>query len=156
MGYRIELSADPHDQTITVTAPQPGNTHHTYSFHPSALRDLPPGSMNVHSYPSLPHHVYSPHLQYMAHSPLPDSHFSPAVHNQQTTAAANYLGNLNGNRPAEKQPDDEFNHAIQFLNKIKSRYSEDANVYQQFLSILHMHQKEHRLSDVCYVSPSFH
>ncbi|KAF8311768.1 PAH2 domain-containing protein [Clavulina sp. PMI_390] len=35
-----------------------------------------------------------------------------------------------------------FSHAIQFLGKVKSRFSEDPNTYKVFLAILESHRKE--------------
>ena len=40
------------------------------------------------------------------------------------------------NSTVEKQPPGELNHAIQYFNKIKARYSDDPNTYKQFLDIL--------------------
>ena len=53
--------------------------------------------------------------------------FSPAVQGAaQTNAAASFLGGGFG----------EFDHAIQFLNKIKTRFPEDPDTYKIFLEIL--------------------
>jgi hypothetical protein len=53
------------------------------------------------------------------------------------------------NRNVEKQQAGEFNHAIQYLNKIKARYSDDPDKYKNFLEILQTYQKEQRgLNDV--------
>ena len=65
--------------------------------------------------------------------------YSPAVHGAQAAAAAaaaNLLGGLGGNKTVEKAPAGEFNHAIQFLNKIKTRYGDEPDTYKQFLEIL--------------------
>lgn len=40
----------------------------------------------------------------------------------------------------------EFNHAIQYLKKIKLRYSDDQATYKSFLEILQTYQKEQRHS----------
>nr|GAT61008.1 predicted protein [Mycena chlorophos] len=49
----------------------------------------------------------------------------------------------------QQQPPGEFNHAIQYLNKIKARYAEEPNIYKQFLDILQQYQKEQKnLQDV--------
>ncbi|KAL0581071.1 hypothetical protein V5O48_000964 [Marasmius crinis-equi] len=81
----------------------------------------------------------------------PYEQFSPGFgQSQQTTAAASFLGGLNKTQnpnqvePAPQQSPGEFNHAIQYLNKIKARYSDDANTYKQFLDILQAYQKEQR------------
>ncbi|KAF7966906.1 hypothetical protein HWV62_36583 [Athelia sp. TMB] len=67
---------------------------------------------------------------------------SPGIQGASTTAAASFLGNLN-NRNVEKQAG-EFNHAIQYLNKIKARYADDGDKYKTFLEILQTYQKEQR------------
>ena len=84
--------------------------------------------------------------------PPPD----PSYPHGQTAAAASFLGNLGNRNPVEqRQPQDQFNHAIQYLNKIKARYSDDPNKYKQFLDILQTHQKEHKnLQDVSRITRS--
>jgi paired amphipathic helix protein Sin3a len=86
--------------------------------------------------------------------PLYDT-YSPDYQVPSTTAAASFLGNLNNRNPVEKQPGSEFNHAIQYLNKIKARFADDPNTYKQFLEILQAYQKEQRhLQDVTIVHAS--
>ncbi|KAL4718546.1 hypothetical protein ACJJTC_014223, partial [Scirpophaga incertulas] len=38
----------------------------------------------------------------------------------------------------------EFNHAIEYVNKIKSRFSRQPDKYKRFLEILHAYQRGHR------------
>ena len=38
----------------------------------------------------------------------------------------------------------EFNHAINYVNKIKNRFAGQPEVYKQFLEILHTYQKDQR------------
>lgn len=77
--------------------------------------------------------------------PLSEAMSSPGLHHPQTTAAASFLNNLNNKNTIEKQPPgEEFNHAILYLNKIKARYSDEPNVYKQFLDILQTYQKEQK------------
>ena len=38
----------------------------------------------------------------------------------------------------------EFNHAINYVNKIKNRFADQPDVYKQFLEILHTYQKDQR------------
>ena len=56
---------------------------------------------------------------------------SPAIHAQSLL-------------PAQSQPSSgtEFGHAINFVNKIKQRFSDQPEVYKQFLEILQQYQKE--------------
>ena len=163
MGYRIDISADPLDpNTITVTTPTGTTTQNTVTntIVTRTTREIPgippPPHLNPAQYPittpllqntiggpgsrSLtPHGFPLPHAQ-----PPFDPVYSPGLQNPQTTAAASFLNNLNNKNTVEKQPPGEFNHAIQYLNKIKARYAEDPNTYKQFLDILQTYQKEQR------------
>jgi paired amphipathic helix protein Sin3a len=163
-GYRIEMSADPRDpNVITVTTPMGTTTQSTNTFghHARPGRDgLPqigtPGGLQFGNNGPLPPLGGSrsgtplayqlPHLQPAFESVVPP--FSPGLQVASTTAAASFLGNLN-NKNVEKQQAGEFNHAIQYLNKIKARYSDDPDKYKNFLEILQTYQKEQRgLNDV--------
>lgn len=45
----------------------------------------------------------------------------------------------------------EFNHAINYVNKIKQRFSNEPDTYKQFLEILQTYQKEQKpIHDVSY------
>jgi len=86
----------------------------------------------------------TPHAYRLVYSPgLPSQ-------NPQMTAAE-HLNNLNssGNKAVqvEKKQPEEFNHAIQYLNKIKARYAEEPNTYKQFLDILQTYHKEQKHSN---------
>ena len=39
----------------------------------------------------------------------------------------------------------EFNHAINYVNKIKNRFQGQPEIYKNFLEILHKYQKEQKL-----------
>ena len=71
-----------------------------------------------------------------------------------TSSAATWLGGLGnkGNAP-ERQGQgpagaEEFHHAIQYVNKIKTRFEDDPDTYKQFLDILHAYRKEQNHDDV--------
>lgn len=40
----------------------------------------------------------------------------------------------------------EFNHAINYVNKIKTRFANQPDVYKQFLEILHTYQRDQKIS----------
>ncbi|KAF8899118.1 hypothetical protein BD779DRAFT_61530 [Infundibulicybe gibba] len=153
-GYRIDISADPLDpNTITVTTPMGTTTQNTNALvQPRPVRDLTGISLPFPGADGLPvlggsthSRSMTPQSMHLAHGQnQPDPTYSPGLQNHQTTAAASVLGNLNNRNPVEKQPPGEFNHAIQYLNKIKARYSDDANTYKQFLDILQTYQKEQK------------
>ncbi|KAG6876148.1 hypothetical protein C0992_000678 [Termitomyces sp. T32_za158] len=162
VGYRIDIS-DPADPSIiTVTTPQGITTQNTFIANNLSRSHVGtptfPGAI-----PAIPVHVtgpasrpHSPH-PFNLHGQLPsfDPPYSPSFQNTQTTAAASVLGNMGNNNkgPVEAQPPGEFNHAIHYLNKIKARYSDDANTYKQFLDILQTYQKEQRhLQDPAFQS----
>ncbi|KAF8910078.1 hypothetical protein CPB84DRAFT_1673093 [Gymnopilus junonius] len=163
MGYRIDISADPLDpNTITVTTPMGTTTQNTTTntIVTRSSRELsglpPPPHLNPAHYPitapllqnamgSPGSRSLTPHGFPLPHGQPPfDPIYSPGLQNPQTTAAASFLNNLNNKNPVEKQPPGEFNHAIQYLNKIKARYGDDPNTYKQFLDILQTYQKEQR------------
>lgn len=146
VGYRIDISSDPLDlNTITVTTPL-GTT--TQSINNAYARSLPLGYGAPMGSGTLSRSM-TPHALHL-HAPSP---FDPSgFPSTQTTAAASFLGNLNGRDQVGKQPAGEFNHAIQYLNKIKARYADDNNTYKQFLDILQTYQKEQRdIQDVSII-----
>ncbi|KAJ2917816.1 hypothetical protein MD484_g2589, partial [Candolleomyces efflorescens] len=148
-GYRIDISPD-HDHTITVTTPTGTTTQSTGTniVLSRTPRDMPPLAGPGLVYPSGPPilggpaRALTPHGYVHSHDPAT---FSPGF--QQATTAASFLGNLNkshgaGGPALDAGPPSEFNHAIQYLNKIKARYSDDQNTYKQFLDILQTYQRE--------------
>ena len=126
VGYRIDVSSDPSDNTIIVTTPSGTTTQSTGGGPPLVTPRL-----------QLPHPFAAG-----AHGPTDISLLSPGIPSQ---TAASYLSNLN---PVldRQQPAGEFNHAIQYLNKIKHRFSDEPSVYKQFLDILQTYQKEQKHS----------
>ncbi|CAF0962194.1 unnamed protein product [Rotaria magnacalcarata] len=73
----------------------------------------------------------------------------PTLNTTTTTttaaAAAATINNNNNNNStnASGQPV-EFNHAINYVNKIKNRFHQNPNVYKTFLEILHTYQKQQK------------
>ncbi|KAK7031418.1 histone deacetylase complex, SIN3 component [Favolaschia claudopus] len=166
MGYRIDVSKNPAEpHTITVTTPSGTTTQTTqnaYSHFPRIARDIPGIGPNIaHPMPFagmggpaplLPPLASGPASRSMTplyHVPHPQPPFEPPPpppfqNHPQTTAAASFLGGLGNRNAVEKQQGHEFNHAIQYLNKIKQRYADDPNTYKQFLDILQTYQKEQK------------
>ncbi|KAJ7603117.1 histone deacetylase complex, SIN3 component [Roridomyces roridus] len=158
----------------TPTGTSTQNTDYSHGQHSRIARDIPGFGPNIahpmpfagirNPVPALPpigsgpgsrsltplYHV--PHPQQVPRQatfePPPFGGGNPNHPQTQTNAAASFLGNLNNNsrNAPEKQqaPSGEFNHAIQYLNKIKARYVDDPNTYKQFLDILQAYQKEQR------------
>jgi histone deacetylase complex regulatory component SIN3 len=66
----------------------------------------------------------------------------PLVTSQQHQQQQQQQGVVGGGGP-NQQPV-EFNHAINYVNKIKNRFQGQPDVYKQFLEILHTYQKDQR------------
>ena len=138
-GYHINASTDPRDPNlITVTTPLGTMT--------SKIGAGTGGS----SYFGSPLPFGPPAAGSRPESPLarlhPPQTFSPAPQGL-TTAVASVLGNMGNKTQVERAPAAEFDHAILYLNKIKTRYPDDQNnTYKQFLEILQTYRKEQQNS----------
>jgi Paired amphipathic helix repeat len=140
-GYHINASADPrHPNRITVITPLGTMTSKIGAGTQSAGGSyfgspLPFGPTAAGSRPGSP----LARLQ-------PPQTFSPAPQGL-TTAVASVLGNMGNKTQVERAPAAEFDHAILYLNKIKTRYPDDQNnTYKQFLEILQTYRKEQQTS----------
>ncbi|CAB3223099.1 unnamed protein product [Arctia plantaginis] len=65
-----------------------------------------------------------------------------AIHH--STPGANQQAATTHPAPAPSSQPVEFNHAIEYVNKIKSRFSRQPDKYKRFLEILHAYQRGHR------------
>ena len=140
-GYHINASADP--SLITVTTPLGTVTSKISSG------TIPP-SVGGPSYYGSPIPFAPQPGGSRPDTPLarlhPPQTFSPAPQGL-TTAVASVLGNMSNKTQVERAPTVEFDHAIQYLNKIKTRYPDDQNnTYKQFLEILQTYRKEQQTS----------
>ncbi|KAI8645248.1 hypothetical protein BD408DRAFT_412043 [Parasitella parasitica] len=78
------------------------------------------------------------------HHHLPPSLPPPHI---PTHSAAQYASSLPASPPrliTEKKPPVEFNHAINYVNRIKNRFAHNPNIYKQFLEVLQTYQKEQK------------
>jgi paired amphipathic helix protein Sin3a len=71
------------------------------------------------------------------------------LHQQSLTqntnnAAGNSAAGNNANPNAAPPSQVEFGHAINYVNKIKSRFSNQPDIYKSFLEILHTYQKQQK------------
>ncbi|SNX84434.1 related to SIN3 - transcription regulatory protein [Melanopsichium pennsylvanicum] len=92
--------------------------------------------------PAPPHHSHGRPQSPMPMGPggAPPGASGPGTH------TALHAGPANPMTPVQdpKRPPVEFNHAINYVNKIKQRFSQDPDTYKQFLEILQTYQKEQR------------
>uniref|UniRef100_A0A667XQ76 Paired amphipathic helix protein Sin3a n=1 Tax=Myripristis murdjan TaxID=586833 RepID=A0A667XQ76_9TELE len=133
-GYKIELKTSLHAAFIRHTTSQQAFTVDVGQgklWH--AIRDIFQPATNLsspekkkcpsQSNPSIPAYSSprSPPLQ--LHPPLSGTPTGPPMQNNQPV---------------------EFNHAINYVNKIKNRFQGQPDIYKAFLEILHTYQKEQR------------
>ncbi|RIA87755.1 hypothetical protein C1645_776535 [Glomus cerebriforme] len=150
-GYHIECS---HDQdSIRVTTPS-GTTTSTIGPPPDHPHLQPgvPGGYHL-TYPQAPPQTSMmplPHQQ----GPLQTQSYviggQPA--NQSTSQSVGQSVGISAPGSPSPNPQQgngrkgpvEFNHAINYVNKIKNRFSTDPDTYKQFLEILQTYQKEQK------------
>ncbi|XP_076678787.1 SIN3 transcription regulator family member A isoform X6 [Andrena cerasifolii] len=169
-GYKIEVQANEQGYAfqVSVSMPSPTATHTaTLSQHhctvnvgsppvaspPTQPAKAPPvlqimhGSGNIHH--SLANNISNNSLTVHAPSPPPvpaynNSHVSAA----QAQAVSQALSQAQDGMPTSGQTQQsqpvEFNHAINYVNKIKNRFQGQPDKYKRFLEILHTYQKEQR------------
>ncbi|CAG8603504.1 7985_t:CDS:10 [Funneliformis mosseae] len=164
-GYHIECSTNPHDpDSIKVTTPN-GTT--TSTIGPLDSHHLQTGVTNLsgasyHLYPhqppaslmsSLPPHQQGPSLQpqpvYHIGSPQQSVGQPSGQSTSQAVGQSVGISAAGGSSPNAQQGNGrkgpvEFNHAINYVNKIKNRFSTDPDTYKQFLEILQTYQKEQK------------
>ncbi|TNY18897.1 hypothetical protein DMC30DRAFT_354754 [Rhodotorula diobovata] len=136
-GYRIECHVAPgatggaagaKTNTITVTTPM-GITTRTQNAGQTRPHQAAPS-------PSQPQPAHQP-----ADAPA-QAQQAHQQQQQQTPAAAQPAAPAP--QPAAPAPQMEFNHAINYVNKIKNRFAKDPETYKTFLEILQTYQKDQR------------
>ena len=147
-GYRIVCTGNSIETTITVTTPAGTMTQSTDNQHFHAHDPLMPSGA-ASPMPYAPRTTsgglqLDPHGQ-LGGSPVPFG----------TSSAVSTLGGMGGGGgggmsdrrqgPAGAQ---EFHNAIQYVNKIKTRFEEDPDTYKLFLDILHSYRNNQNHDDV--------
>ncbi|KAF8336326.1 uncharacterized protein EI90DRAFT_3119621 [Cantharellus anzutake] len=124
-GYRIECSQDGQDTNVIVTTPT-GTTTTTAG---SGISNLSRVASGAEKNPTN-----------ISNIPWASTSFVQDVNGSSSFTGPNSQSAPGGIPPV--QP--EFNHAIQFVNKIKNRFAQETETYKQFLEILQKYQKEQR------------
>ncbi|KAI8150039.1 hypothetical protein BJV82DRAFT_585571 [Fennellomyces sp. T-0311] len=136
-----------HSSSMTGVPPQPpppasGSYYQPPYGHmpppppPSSSASLPPPQSLP---PPMSSHAMHP-SQHSSYIPAPSGSRRPpplSTHEQPEHA------HMNGGSGTRRAPV-EFNHAINYVNKIKNRYAGDPETYKQFLEILQTYQKERK------------
>uniref|UniRef100_A0A8P4GBN4 Paired amphipathic helix protein Sin3a n=1 Tax=Dicentrarchus labrax TaxID=13489 RepID=A0A8P4GBN4_DICLA len=125
-GYKIEVQTN---DLVNVTTP--GQIHY-----------ITPHGISVQNIP-----VSGP-IQSPAHTPTSQpnpsipSYASPRSPSVQSHTPVS--STPSGGPPLQNNQPVEFNHAINYVNKIKNRFQGQPDIYKAFLEILHTYQKEQR------------
>ncbi|CAO3638075.1 unnamed protein product [Mucor fragilis] len=126
---------------------------------PSSSMHHPPhqGASSAHSMHSIPppppqqSHPQSMMSQSIYQQPPPP----PSQHNRAPVPPPLHHSPTQPSAPTEKRSPVEFNHAINYVNKIKNRFSGDPEVYKQFLEILQTYQKDQKPIQEVYAHVQF-
>ncbi|XP_069480652.1 paired amphipathic helix protein Sin3a isoform X1 [Ambystoma mexicanum] len=149
-GYKIEVQTN---DLVNVTTPGQVHQISTHGIQPQ-VPPPPPPQPSTQSTPTpaqpapqpLPPKINKPSPS-QAHTPtsqqtppaLPfPSPRSPVQPHTPVPASHGNTPSLQNNQPVE------FNHAINYVNKIKNRFQGQPDIYKAFLEILHTYQKEQR------------
>ncbi|OBZ85577.1 putative Xaa-Pro aminopeptidase P [Choanephora cucurbitarum] len=169
-GYRIECSTDAHFRDI-IKVTTPTGTTSTANGEPLSLQSTsdavdpyyPSSSMHPHHSANNnplsqshhhPHHHPSPSPHYRGSNgqiPSLPTYAAPSTARQASPGSSqhNRLPPQRSHSPSTEETGTrrapvEFNHAINYVNKIKNRFSNDPDTYKQFLEILQTYQKEQK------------
>uniref|UniRef100_W5KBB5 Paired amphipathic helix protein Sin3a n=1 Tax=Astyanax mexicanus TaxID=7994 RepID=W5KBB5_ASTMX len=142
-GYKIEVQTN---DLVNVTTP--GQIHH-----------ITPHGISVQNIPITPQHQNQPPAPTSTAAPLtvpsqptpakiskpiqspaltPTSQPNPSIPSYASPRSPSVQSHTPNNQPVE------FNHAINYVNKIKNRFQGQPDIYKAFLEILHTYQKEQR------------
>ena len=83
----------------------------------------------------------STHHEMPAQTPQQSTLSAVTAATNSSTVANGAASSASGGNAAQPV---EFNHAINYVNKIKNRFQGQPEIYKQFLEILHTYQKEQR------------
>ncbi|XP_024137206.1 SIN3 transcription regulator family member Aa [Oryzias melastigma] len=155
-GYKIEVQTN---DLVNVTTP--GQIHHI-TPHGISVQNIPiTGAATQHQppQPSAPTTTAPPLLTQPTPAKLskplqsqvltPSSQSSPSIpaYTSPRSPPAQLHPPLAGTPtgpPLQNNQPVEFNHAINYVNKIKNRFQGQPDIYKAFLEILHTYQKEQR------------
>uniref|UniRef100_A0A674D5I8 Paired amphipathic helix protein Sin3a n=1 Tax=Salmo trutta TaxID=8032 RepID=A0A674D5I8_SALTR len=124
-GYKIEVATN---DLVNVTTP--GQIHHI-TPHGISVSQIPLSGLPTPHQPPAPTTTSAPPPPTQ---PTPTKISKPHTPISGTPNAPP----LQNNQPVE------FNHAINYVNKIKNRFQGQPDIYKAFLEILHTYQKEQR------------
>ncbi|KAI8888550.1 hypothetical protein K501DRAFT_291658 [Backusella circina FSU 941] len=170
-GYRIDCSVDPRDPIIVTTPtdvrridpnnnyrpiqqqqhlpslsspyippPQPNRTNSPVI----STSSLQPPPLPVHSQPPPPPPPPPQLSQLPQQQPPPIMTTPTRTPTQLENGTNNSASSSSSGGNSSRKPPVEFNHAINYVNRIKNRFASNPDIYKQFLEILQTYQKEQK------------
>jgi len=179
-GYKIEVQSNEQGYAFQVSVSMPSPTtsaptliqtsHHSIGP-PNEPLTIMPGGVKIQGPPPIMPRTTSPQSvpasHYQPHPPttappglLAATGFGmlPLAQQQAHLAVSHALNSVDNPHPhpsTQSQPV-EFNHAINYVNKIKNRFQGQPDKYKKFLEILHTYQKEQRIAKEGSCAPLKH
>ncbi|CEP19155.1 hypothetical protein [Parasitella parasitica] len=106
-----------------------------------------PPSIHANNTSVLPHPFNTTNRHFISAAP-PIHHHLPPPPPQSSSHSSTQYTSSSPTSPVppitEKKPPVEFNHAINYVNRIKNRFAHNPNIYKQFLEVLQTYQKEQK------------
>ncbi|KAK6620163.1 hypothetical protein RUM44_006564 [Polyplax serrata] len=171
-GYKIEVQSNEQGFAFQVSVSMPSPTAATTTLIQTSHHSLPTGGQNEmipllqsvskHNSNNLNSHsgrgtppqqanAHYPHQQgsgtnniLRGPSPAPGPSHISITPQQAHLAVSHALSNVDAAHPTPQSQPVEFNHAINYVNKIKNRFQGQPDKYKRFLEILHTYQKEQK------------
>uniref|UniRef100_A0A668A5L2 Paired amphipathic helix protein Sin3a n=1 Tax=Myripristis murdjan TaxID=586833 RepID=A0A668A5L2_9TELE len=132
-GYKIEVQTN---DLVNVTTP--GQIHYI-TPHGISVQNIPVSGASSQPASHHQHQTLTPTSQPNPSIPSYASPRSPSVQSHTPVSST-----PSGGPPLQNNQPVEFNHAINYVNKIKNRFQGQPDIYKAFLEILHTYQKEQR------------
>lgn len=144
-GYKIEVQANDTGYSLQVSVSNPLG-HHTMTEIPPLTPTQPPSVVVTNQQSKVPPAVYgtSPGILPNSSKPIPERGASGGASALQVLGSSNLPPSQPTNHQSTTNQPVEFNHAINYVNKIKNRFQGQPDKYKKFLEILHTYQKEQR------------
>ncbi|KAJ3648743.1 hypothetical protein Zmor_020522 [Zophobas morio] len=161
-GYKIEVQKSDQGYAFQVSVSMPSPTGNLPSD-PQQQKMIMRGSGTINMSSSVPLTTMPPcqplltqHVPPVApqaapsmpvvHHPSSYGSGAPTYNNSMSLSAAQVAVSqaLQGHTDTPQNQPVQFNHAINYVNKIKNRFQDQPEKYKRFLDILHIYQKEQR------------
>ncbi|KAI9346076.1 hypothetical protein DFJ73DRAFT_482536 [Zopfochytrium polystomum] len=121
--------------------PQPAPHHAHMAMHPTGVPTYQTVVSVPPTAPQAPHSTGEPAVAHMQNAPPPAAGGPIPAAGPVPAQPATGPSAQSATAGLRRQPV-EFNHAINYVNKIKNRFSNEPDIYKQFFEILQTYQKE--------------